>query len=294
MSSHPEFICVGAAKAGTRWLYDQARSHPRVWMPPIKELRCINRGFQYLQGKAERKLIALQRVRERRGRQVDERDLKFLQIASSLKGGKKALSIERYVQLFEPAGDLVTGDISPGYAILDERRISLLAEKLPNCRFIFLLRDPIGRLWSHVNMQVRRGNASEDALTHLDELKKSFQRPGFAKHSLQSESIRRWRDIIGDERFRVFVMDDLVSDPVAYRRAVFNHIGLDADACTIEAGFNEKASKSKERMPETHRGFLLDYFGHEYEELRQLVTGPKPAWLVSGGATGGRAHDREP
>src|SRR5688500_4031890 len=35
----PHFLCIGAQKAGTQWLYDQTSSHPDVWMPAIKELR---------------------------------------------------------------------------------------------------------------------------------------------------------------------------------------------------------------------------------------------------------------
>ena len=34
----PDFLCVGAQKAGTSWLYHQLNSHPDFWMPPIKEL----------------------------------------------------------------------------------------------------------------------------------------------------------------------------------------------------------------------------------------------------------------
>lgn len=29
----PDFICIGAQKAGTTWLYEQLRRHPDVWMP---------------------------------------------------------------------------------------------------------------------------------------------------------------------------------------------------------------------------------------------------------------------
>jgi hypothetical protein len=34
----PDFLCVGAQKAGTSWLYHQLTLHPDFWMPPIKEL----------------------------------------------------------------------------------------------------------------------------------------------------------------------------------------------------------------------------------------------------------------
>ena len=34
----PDFLCIGAQKAGTHWLYDQLQHHDDFWMPPIKEL----------------------------------------------------------------------------------------------------------------------------------------------------------------------------------------------------------------------------------------------------------------
>ena len=38
----PKFLCIGAQKAGTSWLYAQLQSHPEVWMPPVKELQFFN------------------------------------------------------------------------------------------------------------------------------------------------------------------------------------------------------------------------------------------------------------
>src|SRR5437667_372467 len=36
--SRPDFLCVGAQKGGTTWLYQQLDSHPDFWMPPIMEV----------------------------------------------------------------------------------------------------------------------------------------------------------------------------------------------------------------------------------------------------------------
>ena len=38
----PDFLCVGAQKAGTSWLYKQLSGHPDFWMPPWKELHYLN------------------------------------------------------------------------------------------------------------------------------------------------------------------------------------------------------------------------------------------------------------
>ena len=36
------FVCVGAQKGGTRWLYDQIQLHPDFWMPPVKESKSLH------------------------------------------------------------------------------------------------------------------------------------------------------------------------------------------------------------------------------------------------------------
>ena len=42
-SAGPNFICIGMAKAGTGWLFDQLKHHPDFWMPPIKEFGYLKR-----------------------------------------------------------------------------------------------------------------------------------------------------------------------------------------------------------------------------------------------------------
>src|SRR5438094_6624595 len=66
----PDFLCVGAQKAGTSWLYRQLEPHPDFWMPPVKELHYLDN---------------LNRARRfhapRRG---DERDASFLEDMNNL------------------------------------------------------------------------------------------------------------------------------------------------------------------------------------------------------------------
>ena len=40
--ARPDFLCVGAQKAGTSWLYRQLEPHPDFWMPPVKELHYLD------------------------------------------------------------------------------------------------------------------------------------------------------------------------------------------------------------------------------------------------------------
>jgi hypothetical protein len=40
----PDFLGIGAQKAGTTWLYQVLRVHPGVWLPPVKELHYFDQN----------------------------------------------------------------------------------------------------------------------------------------------------------------------------------------------------------------------------------------------------------
>ena len=41
----PTFICIGAQRAGTTWLYHCLKEHPEIYMPDKKELRFFNYNY---------------------------------------------------------------------------------------------------------------------------------------------------------------------------------------------------------------------------------------------------------
>src|SRR5436190_21080882 len=85
----PDFLCVGAQKGGTSWLYQQLAAHPDFWMPPIKELHYFDK---------------LSRVKERPPhRERDERDARFLERLQKL-SERSYIDLEQYAQLFAPKG----------------------------------------------------------------------------------------------------------------------------------------------------------------------------------------------
>ena len=40
--AYPDFVGIGAQKAGTTWLGHNLQLHPEIWMPKIKELHYFN------------------------------------------------------------------------------------------------------------------------------------------------------------------------------------------------------------------------------------------------------------
>jgi hypothetical protein len=41
----PDFICIGAQKAGTTWLYVTLGRRPDIWFPPFKEFHFFDTTF---------------------------------------------------------------------------------------------------------------------------------------------------------------------------------------------------------------------------------------------------------
>jgi hypothetical protein len=39
----PDFLVIGAQRAGTTWLHRVLSQHPRLWLPPVKELHYFDK-----------------------------------------------------------------------------------------------------------------------------------------------------------------------------------------------------------------------------------------------------------
>ncbi len=171
--AQPDFLCVGAQKGGTSWLYQQLASHPDFWMPPIKELHYFDK---------------LSRTKAAPPRPRDERDLCFLERIKGL-SAKSHIALENYARLFEPKGSLLSGDISPTYSMLNDEIIERVVSYFPNLKVIFLARDPVDRAWSQLSMGVRLGMISPFDVTDSGEVLRNLS--GEAKRTTQSRSQQR-------------------------------------------------------------------------------------------------------
>jgi hypothetical protein len=115
---HPEFLIVGAMKAGTTSLFSWLGSQPEIYVPSVKEPNFFN----------------------------DER------IWSKGEGWYRGLFAETGPD--QISGEASVGYTAPSGAAVSAPRI---ASVLPDARIVFLVRDPIERLRSHYRHEVLRG-----------------------------------------------------------------------------------------------------------------------------------------
>jgi hypothetical protein len=261
----PDFLCVGVHKGGTTWLYQQLDSHPDFWMPPLKELHYFDQ------------LSRVQRSSASRCR--DERDLRFLESINSL-SAKSYIDFEHYARLFEPKGPLLSGDISPNYSTLDNKLIRKIVAYFPKLKVIFLARDPVERLWSHLSMEVQYHQIESFDVTDIDEVNRKLLRRGLLLRSYPSTVVARWKRHVHPDRFRVYFFDDLQRSPTELRRNIVNFLGADPDKPGSPVSVESNSWATMEKLPLTDkvRSHLAQFFRKELKACAVRLGGAARDW----------------
>lgn len=164
MSGRPTYLFgVGATKAGTTWLFRYLAGHPDCHLRSVKELHYFDSlagGFDRQITVNSRKLarvtarIAQAPAAKRERLRAEQRDLAdWLAVLE-----RRAEDLAAYRGYLEGGrqGQALVADITPSYAELAPEGLRRMAAVSDNTRFVYLLRDPVSRFWSHVRMVASR------------------------------------------------------------------------------------------------------------------------------------------
>jgi len=261
----PDFLCIGAHKAGTTWLYQQLDSHPDFWMPPVKELHYFDQ------------LSRVRRAAHPRCR--DRRDRRFLERLQRL-SAEPGINVEKYGGLFEPKAMLLSGDISPNYSTLSDEVIRQIVECFPNLKVIFLARDPVERFWSHLSMEAHYRQIEPFDAADVNEVNRNLARRGMLLRSYPSAVVARWKRYFNPERFRVFFFDDLQNNPAELLRSILRFLGADPDKLVagLAADRNRWTTMEKLRLTDHVRSHLAKTFKKELKTCAVQLGGPAKDW----------------
>ena len=168
---------IGAAKAGTTWLYRYLAGHPEVRLPAVKELHYFDTVET---GKFDRQVTRMERECARRVERLPTGDARldrrlrreigaYQGWLDVIRGGANDAGYVDYLTR-TAGGARVVGDITPAYATLSAASFARMAALAPLTRFVFLLRDPLDRLWSNIRMAAARkgGDLAATAADLLD------------------------------------------------------------------------------------------------------------------------------
>jgi hypothetical protein len=261
----PDFLCVGAQKAGTSWLYRQLEAHSDFWMPPFKELH-------YLDQLNRTKRFHAPRCR-------DHCDTSFVEDIKGL-AERSYLDLDSYGQLFQHKGARVSGDISPAYSTLNDEIIERVVNHFPNLKVVFLARDPVERAWSQLSMGVRLGMIDRFDSTDPEEVIRNLLNPGVLVRSHPTKTVARWKRYVRPENFRVYFFDDLKENPAELRRSILRFLGGDPDKPSgkVKPHENNNAGRDKLRLTAKVRDRMAKFFEQELKACASELGGRAKTW----------------
>ncbi len=221
----PDFIGIGAQKAGSTWLNSQLKMCSDVWLPPVKELHYFDGGLRQVEAEKQKRgpwetniRETLRGHREKGGqlkqrlrRHLKRRDFGALRWEMRWKFGRR--NDEWYCRLFDEAGsDRVCGEITPEYAVLAEEAVHRMARLNPRLKVILFVRDPLDRAWSALRFAASRGVVNVD-LGSADEVGKFLVLPGTLRRSDYLETLRIYARVLPPEQILIGFFDAITEAP---------------------------------------------------------------------------------
>ena len=221
----PDFICVGAQKCGTTWLYENLISHPGIGMPPVKELQYFNEiwlPYQRDWAQGHRRKQVLDHL-EWYLKNVPRSDWNAGHINNVMQISEAPICDDWYGRIFgEFPDDIVLGEMTPEYALLPLMGYQHILRLNKNAKFIFLVRDPIERAWSQIKMIVRNEGREPSIDTYLDILKYDDIR----MRSDYYETINTIRQAGVETNLYVNTIDAIIAEPQRTLQEICQFIGV--------------------------------------------------------------------
>ena len=218
---YPNFLCIGAQKAGTSWLYAQLKNHPGIWVPFIKELHYFNRPevkrnfYEFFSKKWYGKYMRHTLVRA--------------PLNNSFLWASRFLFLKRtdqyYSSLFEPSAGQICGEVTPAYSRLKVAQVHKLHSLLPDCKIIYLLRNPVDRVWSQINMMKRKNkeylSLTDDEIFELREI-------ALYSNSSYMNSLKIWESVYSLDQIFIGFFDQIISAPEELLESLYSFLNIDS------------------------------------------------------------------
>ncbi|MBR0683802.1 sulfotransferase [Roseomonas eburnea] len=230
-SARPDFLCIGAQKAGTTWLYANLRSHPAILMPPVKEVAYFSTLYIPGWAKADADHRAFQVAQAREHWNSPERadpkrtrpEIRERVLASLDALAREPMDDSAYATLFKAAAvDQVCGEISPQYCVLPREGIRHALSFNPNLKVIALLRHPVARAMSHLAMLCGKNPTAE----RMKEIALSNWWNGVSWYSDYATWLLRWKGMLPAEQLHIDYNGLIRDDPMGVLRRICDFLGL--------------------------------------------------------------------
>ena len=199
---HQHFIIGGTIKAATSSLYNSINAHPQVCGSKVKETYFFSRGYS----------------------------------------GNIEEDQKKYASFFSPQpGNTVLFEASPNYLTYKENVAPRIKQLFPDIKLLFVLRNPVARLYSHFNfskskLELPQEMSFEKFIEYCDCFNNNQITPaeaGISERDLRALEIgnygkylKNFYDVFQTENIKVIFFEDLSSNPLQNLEEIAEFIGV--------------------------------------------------------------------
>lgn len=259
----PNFLIIGAAKAGTTSLYRYLEQHPQIYMSPIKEPNFFALEGEPLDFRGPDDKLYIEQF------SVTER--------------------ESYGALFEAAGpEQAVGEASALY-LYSPQAPARICRYVPGVKMIAVLRHPVDRAYSaflHLLRDAREPLPSFEAALEAEAVRIRggwehiwhLRRMGF-----YGEQLTRYYRYFGREQIRVYLYEELQRAPEEVIADMFEFLGVDPGFRPDRSvRYNEPGmlSEAQPPVPPAVRQRLLASYRSDILCLQKLIDKDLGSWLT--------------
>lgn len=284
----PNFLIIGAQKAGTTALHRYLDQHPEVYMSPVKET-----NFFALEGK--------------RLDFCGPRDRDVLERSENV---ASMTDIEGYRRLFGGvAGEKAIGEASPLYLCSPEAP-GRIRRYVPEAKLVAVLRNPVERAYSGFLMM--RACGREPIADFASALREEGRRAKdnwehswhYKRMGFYHTQLKRYYDAFDRGQIRVYLHEDLDADTLGTLQNLFGFLGVDGtfvpdvsvrhnvsgvrkngaspappgEPDPLSAGLEERDILGPHPPPEV-RSWLAAEYREDIRKLQDLIQRDLSGWL---------------
>jgi hypothetical protein len=273
------FVGIGAQKSGTTWLARMLAAHPDIFVTPVKEIHY----FDHIRGLTEH---LSQKKRRSRHRKYYQRMFTQWGQFSHYREQRhwwrdymaSPIDDDWYRRLFQHRGRATfAGEITPEYAILGRDGLDHIKRLAPEARVIFIMRNPVDRLWSQVLHQCRSRGLDANRQS-MDAIAAMLAEPRFGELADYAQTLDDLAAVFRPDQTLVLFYEDMHKDRLVALEGVCRFIGTKFDPASFTELGRRFNRSQQAALPDSVRAHLRGICRAQADAVRRRVGRIPQAW----------------
>jgi len=248
----PNFLIIGAMKAGTTSLHDYLNQHPQIYMSPVKEPR----------------FFALEE---------DKKLASEIENSDGLLWYGSITHLVDYQALFESVTvEQAIGETSPLYLAWSDKASRRIKHHIPHVKLIAILRNPVDRAYSHFSHNVKMGFETIENFSEALQADEINQRWWYKKQGNYYELLKPYFELFDRSQIKIYLYEDFQDNALNTLKNIFSFLEVDdgfVPDCSTRHNMSTRnmIENKKQQVTAVLRAQLLDEFCSDVLMLESLI-----------------------